>query len=61
MTRRSYAGDVCIYYLSLPVLELDGDLLVAAEVRGDVDLAKGATPKLPSQLESPGYSDVHIG
>ena len=43
------------------MLELDGDLLVAAEVRGDVDLAKGATPKLPSQLESPGYSDVHIG
>ena len=27
------------FYDSLPVLELDGDLLVAAEVCGDVDLA----------------------
>ena len=42
------------------MLELDGNLLVAAEVRGDVDLAKGAASKLPSQLESLGNSDVHV-
>ena len=47
--------------MSLPVLELDGDLLVVTEVGGDVDLAEGAASQLPSELESPGYSDVHVG
>ena len=47
--------------MSPPVLEFDGDLLAAAEVGGNVDLAKGAAPQLPPELESSGYSDVHVG
>ena len=44
----------------LPVLKLHSNLLVVAEVRGDVDLAEGAAPQLSSELESSGNSDVHI-
>ena len=46
--------------LDVPVLKLHGDLLVIAEVGGDVDLTKGAAAKLPAQLEPPGYPDIHV-
>ena len=42
------------------MLKLHCDLLVVAEVRGDVDLAERAAPQLSSELESSGNSDVHI-
>ena len=46
--------------LGLPVLQLDRDLLLRGEVRGDVDLAEGAAAQLAAKAEAARYPDVHL-
>ena len=54
------ALNVQLGVLGLPVLQLDRDLLLRGEVRGDVDLAEGAAAELAAQAEAARYSDVHL-